>query len=444
MRTVALRRAAVASLFAMPVLLTSAVPVIAVPGSAAAADEPLTVTACDPNTTAPGAPPTVDVDPAWFAGGHTVALMNNSGGRNPHLASAPPGGTPFGGTPLCVTELGPDGTPNPPRWMFCLDHGVPACGEDQYKEGGRNGGRKELTETERARIAYILSDMADYSTATTRGLAAQYVWCVTEGKEAGAEVPDPNLYPGARCPDWRDVDRKASAAAALTVTGADAAVAGEEQRLTVNTTERELQVTTTGLSGPPRLCPGTTGATLAADGRLTLEEGTDRVELCVTRARSGSADVKVTAVAAAREPRFWVTASGRADCQGFVDQIPREVRLEDAATVRWVAPAADPSPAVSSGEATTRPDPVSSPAPSSAAPSSAAPSSAAPSPAVTSPAVVRPTPSASAAGPLPQGRPPGGELAATGSDHTLLVGGLAALLTLGGATLVGRRRSGKG
>ncbi|MEV0581543.1 hypothetical protein [Nonomuraea sp. NPDC050310] len=184
-----------------------------VPGGPAAR-APYTVVACDSDTTRPGTPPTVRIDPAWLSGGKLALITNNEGVVNPYLAAPPPAQGSFRGTPMCATHLGPDGKPVAPTWVFCLNHDLDACGEAPLVPAGSAGARQALSARDQARLAYVVSTLADYRTPDTRARSARFVWCVTEGRPAGAPVRDAQTYPGLRCPDWTTIDPKLDIGAA--------------------------------------------------------------------------------------------------------------------------------------------------------------------------------------------------------------------------------------
>ncbi|WP_405020705.1 hypothetical protein OHV05_31410 [Kitasatospora sp. NBC_00070] len=389
-------------------------------GRSTAAVRAVTVSACDPDTTRPGAVRSVDVDDAWLADGRIAAVMNNPGAVNPGIGAPPPTPGAFGGTPLCVVGPVTDGTPLPARWIFCLDYGVPACGEAPLRDSGRQGGRTPLSALQRARIAYVLGPLADYSTSTTRSLMAQYIWCVTENSAPGGPLPDPR--PGAVCPDWTAVDGTLAPEPALTVTPVPAeAEPGSQVRFTVDSTAPALTVERTGLDGL-ELCPGQGGATLAAD-LLTLAPGSSTVALCAVRNTAGPGLLKLGSAQPVERTESFMVSSGTDDnCQGFVDSRRTSRTLTATADATWAA-----------REVTAVTSP-SSPRPEAAPPTTDASASATAPASVTAPAESPERPQEQSGEP---GRP---ELADTGTAVAPW-GAAAALALVTVGVAVRRRRS---
>ncbi|MFB9371183.1 LPXTG cell wall anchor domain-containing protein [Kitasatospora albolonga] len=292
-----------------------------------------TVTACDPNTTRPGSPQQVQVDPAWLEGGRMVAVMNNPGTVNPGLGAPPPTPGIFYGTPLCVVGPLVNGVPQAARWVFCLNHPLAACGEAPFVRGGTEGAKEPLTALQRARVAHLLSPgVADYSTSSTRGLMAQRIWCVTENLPAGAPLPDPDRYPGVTCPDWGTIDPTLPAEPALTLTAGPDAEAGAEIPFELTSTAGRVRVTATGTDGLT-LCQGAPGT--LTDGLLELPAGTTATRLCARRADGGSGAVRVEGAETVTDPQFLIPTETPERCQGYVDTVGSRRTLTASGTANW-------------------------------------------------------------------------------------------------------------
>ncbi|MER5889318.1 LPXTG cell wall anchor domain-containing protein [Streptomyces sp. NPDC001941] len=300
--------------------------------------------------------PDVVVHPSWLANGQIAAVQNVSGAVNPDLAKPPPGRL-FYGVPLCVVGPVVDGVVTPARWAFCMNYPLRACGEAPFlPSGSTRGGRADLSDRDRARLAHVLTAEADYTDRATRRRTQLLVWCVTEGLGANAPAPEGGPYGDLKCPDWPSVDPTLKTSPKIEVTAAqEPAEPGAELRFPVASDVRRTRIERSGID-TLTVCAGSPGTLV--DGQLELPAGTGRTELCGTRAESGTGTVRAEAEDhTLTSMEFLVTNGGADDCQGFVTSRPRPRALSSQAEGTWRRPTR-PTPPVATPPVATPPEPT--------------------------------------------------------------------------------------
>ncbi|MFN8205223.1 MAG: hypothetical protein U0S48_21910 [Solirubrobacteraceae bacterium] len=215
-------RAALLTVFATIALLIAALALMAWPGGARAATLPVQGCIADTGSGVPA--PTVNVDDGWLKHGQAAILQDWKGDVNPFVGLPPSGAAPTGdpvAEPYCATwRVADDGPVVPAQWLYCLDHdALYGCGDNPMTPSGAEGGKTPLTPLQRARMAWVMANLADASDGAGRRLTQQYVWCVTLSLPAGAPLPGPGTFPGKACPDWKAIDPTLTPEPELSVSG---------------------------------------------------------------------------------------------------------------------------------------------------------------------------------------------------------------------------------
>ena len=344
------------------------------PAGASAAT--VSVRGCVADTGSGISAPTISVDDGWLADGQAAILQDFEGRVNPYVGQPPSGLAPTGdpvSEPYCATWRTADGTLTPAQWLYCLDHdGIYGCGDNPMRRSGTLGGKTPLTDLQRARLAWVMTNVADDADREARRLTQQYVWCVTMDLPAGAPMPGPGTFPGKSCPDWTAIDPTLVLDPELTVAGpATASPAGADAVFIVTTNLADLRIATSGIDDY-KICAGQPGVGLSGS-RLHIPSGMSTVRLCAMRSQAGGGSLSVRPDGpTAATLGFWVSVTGDPDCQGFVQQGPAD-RLVASADASWTAGPTPPGPPGPPGPPTPPTPPVTPPVTPPSAPPAVTP-----------------------------------------------------------------------
>lgn len=291
--------------------------------AAPAAAAPITVGGCPTSSgSTDTATISVTIDDTLLATGNIVPLHDRSGKDGNFYNGVvfdPNAGDADMSSPVCGVQAAPGGGLRY-HWLYCTEKPLNVCGNAPWVMG-QSAAAATLTTLDKGRLAYVLDNLIDNSTAGTRAQSQRLVWCVTE--HVGAGQPAPSYLggePALNCPNWTAIDASLNLNPQLSATATPAiAETGGTVTFGVTTNVSPLTVAPTGLDGLT-VCAGQAGVTLAG-GTLTIDGvGAGRtVNLCGVRAAAGNGSISVAfANPTVSTLQFWQRATDNGSCQGML------------------------------------------------------------------------------------------------------------------------------